>query len=345
MSSRGLGTRTEDKLNYFSLAVNKAIEEEVDLFVIGGDIFDKINPPEKLRVAFLDLVGLLLSKRIYTAILIGNHDTDLFHHNLMGEGSFVKKISTNSPLYLVNPYLAFNFLGLDLLFISWTNSDDRIKQIIKENPAHFIFGHFGVSGAQASGTEYHITEGIDPNLLTRHIYTFLGHYHRFQYTEHYAFGGSIARVDMGERDDPKGFIFFQVTKDQFSWDFIDINDRKFIDLKFEDPEPVKLDLDVQGAVVKVTCEGSDAWLIKEDVTTIPNRLYSAGAYKVVHQFIHRNDKVSASIEYYSRKDYSKMVKDYAETLERSDLVDLGLSILYESNTCDSTNSKSPISHQ
>lgn len=342
-SKRGIGSRTEDKLEYLQRAIEFAERNNVDIVVLAGDIFDKVNPPEKLRVAFLDLLAPLIEKNIHTYIIIGNHDTDTIYHNLAGESSFIRRLGEITkppygiPITIVDTHVLIkNFLGLDLLFVAW-DKDESIKETLKRyNPAHFVFGHFQAVGATASGTEFHLSGGIEKDAFNKYIYTFLGHIHKFQYTDSWVHVGSIAKMDMGEAQDPKGFIHFKVTHEQFSWDFIEIPDRKFVNLSFTEPAEVDIStgLDVKDAVVKVTCEGSDAWFIHWDITSIPSKLYEAGAYRVVHQFVHINDKVSSTSDFVSQRNYTKMIEDYAETMKRKDLTLLGIEILNQGAICD-----------
>lgn len=60
----------------FSKAVEYAVKNRVDLFLIGGDLFD-IKNPSGLTVSFVkEQLELLADKAIHTIVLPGNHDHD-----------------------------------------------------------------------------------------------------------------------------------------------------------------------------------------------------------------------------------------------------------------------------
>ena len=83
-SSTGLNTRLTEKLNYLKKAIYDFIQQNVSHVVFLGDIFDTINPSERLRSLFFDLVGILLRDNISVFIILGNHEVNLVNlHSLM----------------------------------------------------------------------------------------------------------------------------------------------------------------------------------------------------------------------------------------------------------------------
>ena len=77
ISINGVNSRLLDRINSLSIVVNYAIENKADFFFILGDIFNKINPIEKLRTLFVaTVINPLILNGIPIVIVPGNHDTN-----------------------------------------------------------------------------------------------------------------------------------------------------------------------------------------------------------------------------------------------------------------------------
>jgi exonuclease SbcD len=73
--STGMRVRTEDFTNSFLFITEYAMRERVDIVLMCGDIFDRIDPVNKVRKDVLDSLTKLTQKGIRVVIIGGNHDT------------------------------------------------------------------------------------------------------------------------------------------------------------------------------------------------------------------------------------------------------------------------------
>lgn len=74
----GIRIRSEDFTNSFLFVTDFAIKENVDLVLMCGDVFDRIDPVNKVRKDVLDSLTTLTQKGIKVVIIGGNHDTPRF---------------------------------------------------------------------------------------------------------------------------------------------------------------------------------------------------------------------------------------------------------------------------
>jgi len=66
--------RNKEHINTFNKIISKAIEKDVDLFLLSGDLFNSISPSEKFLEIARTGIKKLLSKGIKVFIITGNHD-------------------------------------------------------------------------------------------------------------------------------------------------------------------------------------------------------------------------------------------------------------------------------
>ncbi|HLC78857.1 MAG TPA: exonuclease SbcCD subunit D [archaeon] len=71
--SQGL-QRARDLKFAFSKVVDFAIKNKADLFLLGGDIFDRVNPTNETRVFFIREMKRLYDAKIQCFAIAGNHD-------------------------------------------------------------------------------------------------------------------------------------------------------------------------------------------------------------------------------------------------------------------------------
>lgn len=97
----GLNSRLSDRLASCGTAIEVATSSKSDVFIIDGDIFDKINPPEKLRKLFIKhVVAPLINFNIPIIINVGNHDTNFDIVSFESEVELLESIS-NSYIKLI----------------------------------------------------------------------------------------------------------------------------------------------------------------------------------------------------------------------------------------------------
>ena len=108
--------RREDLNNNFSEIIDYALRNKPDIFLIAGDVFDKILPTNASRVFLTKKIRILNDANIVVFIIGGNHDI---------------------PRFGSSPSLAIDVLssaGIASVF-SRSNSVQKKKLIIKNYPA------------------------------------------------------------------------------------------------------------------------------------------------------------------------------------------------------------------
>jgi len=279
----GVNTRLQDKIDAINRAVKYALENDVDLFVHLGDVYDKINPSEFLRSKFLQAIKPLIGK-IPIVIIIGNHDTDENVFSLMADDVLLETLQSEDIMIFDDP-TELEIGGVEFLILPW-KKDSVIEKELKACKDKIVLGHFGVDGAVASGSEFVLSKGVSQALFSRHIYTFLGHYHRHQHTDKFMYVGSIARADFGERNDPKGFVHFKVSGKKVKSKFISTNDRNFFQYTVnegDDPSFNELyDWDsLEGNIVKIIFYGSEEWYLSFNLSEVRHRIIDVlGAHRI-----------------------------------------------------------------
>jgi exonuclease SbcD len=73
--STGLRVRTQDFTNSFLFVTEFALKEHVDAILMCGDVFDRIDPPNRVRKDVLDSLMRVTQHGVKVIIIGGNHDT------------------------------------------------------------------------------------------------------------------------------------------------------------------------------------------------------------------------------------------------------------------------------
>lgn len=216
-SETGFSIRTLDKFDALEKALQKSIEEGCEAFFIMGDTYDKLNPPERLKEAFIRTI-LPYSKHIKIIIFPGNHDGADFTNNFLSETALFEGVEA-APFEIIHePTIKYFNNGKDkFLIIPWDVNHQNITDVINETEEGLIFvGHLEIFGAITS-TEYQITNGLHPKIFQKFKRVFLGHYHRRQQPSHnILYVGSPIIKDFGEINDPnKGFTIYDSDTDSY----------------------------------------------------------------------------------------------------------------------------------
>ncbi len=275
-------------------------------FTHGGDGYRTFNP-SPVETDVMHRTRLLRQNGIESEIIVANHDlreleSDGSVHafvdmkNLGGAMTVVEKPSIMPVIGKVNgvdTQIAFRLLiphiGKATLQRSGLTYPQMFKRIAEEMISQFPVGtrlilvsHFFVKEAKV-GPHDHIMDGAhlvplaslqDPRLLA----VFLSDIHKAQKLGDkplILYPGSIDRVDFGEAEDPKGFIYYEVYGNEIKIEFIPTPARRFLHIvadlvgpktqgeKFFDvpdvPSAIQpwletkfLDYEVKGAIVKLT---------------------------------------------------------------------------------------------
>jgi len=232
--------RKDDLNKNFSAAVEYALKNKPDLFLITGDVFDRNSPSNSARVFVTERVRQLSEAGIRVFLIGGNHDVPKF-------GS---------------QHLAIDVLASAGLATVFSGSDAIAKQIVEingrkvcvagksyftrfesENPLRGykipIEGDYNILMIHASLQGLNVVSSIPemafqnpfrPGDIAKGLnYLALGHFHNHFEREHEGCRivnpGSIERLSWGELNDEKGFVWAELDGSDASLEFIRLETR------------------------------------------------------------------------------------------------------------------------
>jgi len=237
--------RTIDAFRKIRTTVEYAIEEGVKYFVIAGDVYDRPTQPMWLKRWFAKYVKMLLKNKIYTIILVGNHDSD----GQISAFSDIKEMTFDSKyLYVIEKPCTKDIGSMRFHFVPYLTPDNiTLKSAIlhaKESrdfkKPNVLVGHFGVNGAIVGANEHVMESDIDPRMLAGFSYVALGDYHKYQKlgegglrkANEIFYAGSLQRINMSEPE-KKGFnvVTFDSPTNLPIVGFQHIPDRQYLQFK------------------------------------------------------------------------------------------------------------------
>ena len=267
----GLNQRLHDFLNSLDQAIDGAIAAAVDLVVFAGDIYKTRDPTPTHQREFARRVHKLTSHGIKVVLVAGNHDipmsagratsVDIFRaldvpgvtvartlgtHVLETKGGPVQVVAfpwAVRSLVLAQPEFKNHTIAeLNQAMIDLTRDKLRVEaEALDPRLPAIVVGHAHLFGAKI-GAERLLTMGHDPmyDVQTFDVpnvdFVALGHIHKHQALQYAAppvvYAGSIDRVDFGEQDEGKGWVYVEIpSKGKAEWDFRSVNARPFLTIE------------------------------------------------------------------------------------------------------------------
>ena len=237
--------RTEDEKKALSYLKEFIRENDIDLLVIAGDIFDKFIPSsraEEVLVNFLVDVRKIGTKIVMIA---GNHDNGLHFSSMSPIFRFADihsfgKVSRNSHFVFQTksgesvfvaaiPFIreaeVLDIEEYDLPeHVTKAKYAEKMGNVFKwfekrfiDDGINLVVTHLLIGGAHTSGTEHKFylanSYAVPPLSLPETAnYIAAGHIHKYQRIDNPSpayYSGSLFPLDFGEQDE-KGFIFLEV---------------------------------------------------------------------------------------------------------------------------------------
>ena len=264
----GLNQRLHDFLNSLDQAIDGALEAGVNLVVFAGDIYKTRDPTPTHQREFARRIQRLAAAGVKTVIVAGNHDipmsagratsVDIFRALEVPSVTVARTMGTHvvetaagpvqvlafpwavRSLVLAQPeYKNCTIAELNQAMIDLTRARLRTQaEALDPDLPAIVVGHAHLFGARI-GAERLLTMGADPmyDLQTFDLpsvdYVALGHIHKHQALGYASppvvYAGSIDRVDFGEQDEPKGWVYAEIpAKGQATWDFRSVSARPFL---------------------------------------------------------------------------------------------------------------------
>lgn len=241
----GISDRALDLHRNFARAAEHAIATEADLFVVGGDLFDRTHVSPTFReLVRRDVIEPLGAAAIPTWLIAGNHDQP----RMWGRGTSLEDfrgyphvevfrepavrdltVAGETTTFLILPYLHPEHI-LDRVRerLGEEVRRDQVpllgRRMLREwmgNRAReakgdhvLLLAHYYVEGAAVHATaspevlpgEFSLTQDTLPPEVDLGIF---GHIHLHQEVGRVVYTGAPERVDWGERDDEKGFLTWE----------------------------------------------------------------------------------------------------------------------------------------
>ena len=213
----GLNARGLDFLNSFSNIADTAIKEKVDVLLIAGDFFTKVNPHPRLMLEVIRKLKQVSKSGISTLIITGNHETPRIATTLnplliLGEIDGVQVILEPATV---------SIKGYDFVCVPAPPNFDEIKNLFvplltkaleaSESERKILVAHIPLGQAVTSSEvtlETFLGDVIDVTQIpSKFDYVALGHIHKLQKVPHDSmpiyYPGSSERHEFGEEHDDK----------------------------------------------------------------------------------------------------------------------------------------------
>jgi exonuclease SbcD len=248
--STGLSTRLGDFLKTLNEALDWALNNDVHLVLIAGDIFKNRDPTPTVQREFARCIHKLSAAGLPTFILVGNHDVP----NALSRANTVEiystlavpgvKIAQKPSFHVIDtkagpvqiiaiPWLSRSYmlsnkdfrnldpdsLNREMITLIEGFIDQSLDKVDTSLPV-ILTAHASVQGAVFS-TEKEIMLGQDvvypkAMLMDERIdYVAMGHIHKHQVLSQQrppiVYPGSLERIDFGEERDAKGFVSVDIS--------------------------------------------------------------------------------------------------------------------------------------
>ena len=233
--------RKEDLNRNFSIVVEYALRNKPDIFLISGDVFDRVAPTNASRVFLTQKIRQLKDANIHVFIIGGNHDVPKF-------GAF--------------PLLAIDVLSSAGLATVFSRSDEIIKQLLHidgttvcvsgrsylaqfegQNPLrgvdvpldgeyNILIIHGSLQGLNVSTSNPEMANQnpfLADDIKKGLNYLALGHFHNHFDREYMGCTivnpGSLEKLSWAEINDVKGFAWVELHGSDTSLEFIKLETR------------------------------------------------------------------------------------------------------------------------
>lgn len=246
----GLNTRLIDFRKSFDFLVQRALEEEIDVFLFAGDAYRTADPTPTQQKAFARCLKPIADHGIPIVMIVGNHDHPV---------SFGKASALDIYPYLSGDIHLFNKPDskvietksgpLQFIALPWpirsllltkeehrAKSPTEIRDFIEEKYINFVkvavgeldpslpavmAAHLSVHGAEMAGSEQTSLIAHEPKFSVGQLglapldYVALGHIHKHQdrnagNTPPVVYSGSIECITFKEWEDKKGFVVVDI---------------------------------------------------------------------------------------------------------------------------------------
>ena len=233
--------RKQDIEKNFTKAVNYALGNKPDVFLITGDLFERVSPSNSARVFVTETVKLLKEAGIRVFIIGGNHDVPKFGNqplaiDVLGSAGLASVFSKSDVIQKQTIEIDGKKLCIaGKSYFSQFESENPLRgvKIPIEGDYNILMLHGSLQGLNvvSSIPEMAFQNPFHPSDLTPGLnYLALGHFHNHFEREHdgcrIVNPGSVERLSWGELNDEKGFVWAEINGSHVSTEFIKLETRK-----------------------------------------------------------------------------------------------------------------------
>jgi len=232
--------RKEDLNKNFSVAVDYALKNKPDIFLITGDVFDRVSPGNAARIILTEKVRRLKDAGVAVLMIAGNHDVPKF-------GGQHVAIDVLSSAGLATVFSRSDEFGTSILKVEGKRvcvaGKSYFPQMESANPlrGHKIplGGDYNVLMIHGSLQGLNVASSV-PEMASQNPfrpedikvglnYLALGHFHNYFQREHESCRivnpGSMEKLSWAEMNDDKGFVWAELHGSEVSTEFIKLETR------------------------------------------------------------------------------------------------------------------------
>jgi len=328
----GRNSRLSDIENLLHRIIDFATKEQVDLFLMAGDIFHTNRPSADEQRVFWGVLCHLEDNGIQSRFIIGNHD----YTSQIGKSHALALFDdiTRRQLRLTKIYdkttseligdCVFHFMPYKgdhpeyHKFGTFENNDQIGKN-------HILVCHSHLEGAIVGAEPFEIQNDHATSFKSIPVdYVIAGHFHKPQILSSVKpisfYPGSIHPIDFNERLDVKGVVLLNTETGNLTP--VGFKTRKFVQIDLECSNDIA-DVDVKDAIIKVNVKYPEGRVHEYDELKIRKQLESSGSHciasinlEIVKQEVRRdpeikfnNETKSNFIRYLEQKDYGLLKED------------------------------------
>jgi len=232
--------RKEDLNRNFSAAVDYALKSKPDLFLMTGDIFDRVSPGNAARILVTEKVRQLKERGISVFLIGGNHDVPKL-------GSQHLAIDVLSSAGLATVFSRPDEFERQILQVDGKSvcvaGKSYFSQVETQNPlrGHMIpiEGDYNLLMIHGSLQGLNVVSSVPEmasqnpfrpeDIKTGLNYLALGHFHNYYERDHVgckiANPGSMERLSWAEMSDEKGFVWAELHGSNVSTEFVKLDTR------------------------------------------------------------------------------------------------------------------------
>jgi DNA repair exonuclease SbcCD nuclease subunit len=250
----GLNARSLDYLDSFKQIASKAKELDVDVLLVAGDFFTKVNPHTRYVYETIRIISDIANSGIRLLFVGGNHEAPRLATTL----NPLKLLEHLDKVNVVLEPRTITIENLDFVCVPAPSNFDQIRilfnpmleEALKNSNSHkkILVAHAPLVQAVASSEsamEFFMGEGVDARQIPdKFIHCAFGHIHKFQ------------KIDLG-----RGAVYYSGSSERFDWS--EEGEAKYailIDVTEQgtNVEPIKLQSRSMRTVVDDDCSGLSA---------------------------------------------------------------------------------------